>query len=218
MFNVSITPTVKNILIINILLFGVNLVVASMSSFHIGWALSLHPLGSESFQVYQIFSYVFIQHSIINLALSSLTLYFMGSSLEQMWGAKKFLNFYIISSICTAICILFFQGAYSFIKTGSFIPMETSVVSAGFEVYSGMRWIIFNLLTAIVLTMPDVNILLYFIIPIKVKYLWFFAVIMEAIQFFLNPSYNGVDLWTMLVTSIVTYFLLKNYVNKSRYF
>jgi membrane associated rhomboid family serine protease len=91
-----LTPVVKNLLIINVVVFVLQLL---LEQFNITELLSMHQLGSGNFRPYQIFTYMFAHGSIGHIFFNMLGLAFLGPLLEQFWGPKRFLIFYLVTGI-----------------------------------------------------------------------------------------------------------------------
>jgi len=86
----QITPTVKQLLIINILFFiGSQIVPASETYF------ALYSFQDNRFQFWQLITHMFMHGGIGHIFFNMFALYSFGSALEQYWGPKKFIFFYI---------------------------------------------------------------------------------------------------------------------------
>jgi membrane associated rhomboid family serine protease len=90
----TITPTVKQLLIINVLFYiGSQIIGASAYE-----QLSLYYFESEKFKFWQPLTHMFMHAEIPNIThilFNMFALYSFGSALEHFWGGKKFLFFYI---------------------------------------------------------------------------------------------------------------------------
>lgn len=90
----SITPTVRNLLILNIAFFIIDSYVLRISN---GFALM--PLLSPSFMPYQFVTYMFLHADVGHLFSNMFGLFMFGPLLERMWGSQKFLFFYFFTGI-----------------------------------------------------------------------------------------------------------------------
>jgi len=91
MFN-NMTPVVKQLLIINVLVFILSQVLPQNYE-----TLSLFYFESEKFRFWQPFTHMFMHASMPNLMhilFNMFALVSFGSALEHYWGGKKFLFFY----------------------------------------------------------------------------------------------------------------------------
>ena len=96
-------PTVtKNLLAINVLMF-LALLVAEKQGVDLNSVLGLHLFASEGFQPYQLVTYMFMHASVTHLFFNMFALYMFGRTLEYMWGAKRFLVYYLVAGIGSAL-------------------------------------------------------------------------------------------------------------------
>jgi membrane associated rhomboid family serine protease len=109
-------PVVKNILIINVLLFLATLVAGNALHIDLTRYLGLHYFGSRDFAPYQLITYMFMHdpNGFAHIFFNMFALWMFGSVLEQVWGPKKFLLYYIITGIGAALVhymVMYFQIA-----------------------------------------------------------------------------------------------------------
>lgn len=96
-------PTItKNLLAINVLMF-LALFVAERHGIDLNAILGLHLFISEDFQPYQLVTYMFMHASVTHLFFNMFALYMFGRTLEYMWGAKRFLVYYLVAGIGAAL-------------------------------------------------------------------------------------------------------------------
>lgn len=98
-------PVVKNLLIINGLFFLATL--AAGSAFHIDLnnILGLHYMQAPAFRPFQVITYMFM-HSTTNfthILFNMFALWMFGNALENVWGSKRFLSYYILTGIGAAV-------------------------------------------------------------------------------------------------------------------
>ena len=106
--NRSTPPIVLNLIIINVLFFFAEFLLGGTGSF-IGELinqLALFPLGSGIFQPYQLISYMFLHAGFSHLLLNMFGLWMFGSLMENLWGPKRFLIFYVVCGLAAGIAQL----------------------------------------------------------------------------------------------------------------
>jgi len=94
----SITPTVRNLIILNILFFVADKYILRGG---LSYLFALRPILSSEFMPYQFVSYMFL-HSLSDwghIFGNMFGLFMFGPLLERMWGPKKFLFFYFFTGI-----------------------------------------------------------------------------------------------------------------------
>ncbi|SFN83981.1 Rhomboid family protein [Chitinophaga sp. YR627] len=103
----EILPTViKNLLIINALVF---LAQNTMGEFlgnprYIEDTFALHYWGSRLFKPHQLVTHLFMHGSFGHLFTNMFTLWMFGATLENIWGPKRFLIFYMVCGLGAALC------------------------------------------------------------------------------------------------------------------
>ncbi len=96
-------PIIKNLLIINILCFFATIVLKNTFNIDLYELLGLHYFKSNSFQSYQFITYMFMHGSFEHLFFNMFALWMFGSTIENFWGSKRFLIFYLITGIGAAL-------------------------------------------------------------------------------------------------------------------
>ena len=172
-----VLPTVvKHLLIINILMF---LATFTFERFNIDLTniLGLHFFKASDFRIYQIITYMFMHANFGHLFFNMFALWMFGNTLENIWGSKRFLLFYLVCGIGAGLCQELVQyieyvtklSDYATVNTGSqIIPMAAYLNMMNTVGASGA---IYGLLLAFGMMFPDSRIYLYFLFPIKAK--WF---------------------------------------------
>jgi len=93
-----LTPVVKWLLIINVVVFLVSLMIPSIANFLFNW-FSVYPATiGMSLQLWRVITYQFLHdiNGFGHIFVNMLALFFFGPMLEKFWGSKKFLIFYLI--------------------------------------------------------------------------------------------------------------------------
>lgn len=104
----NIPPVVKNLLILNMLIWLLcitNLKYHLLGSFDIYDTLSLHYWESKDFLPIQLFSYMFLHDfsSFWHVLFNMFNLYMFGCIMEHYWGSKRFLIFYVVCGVGAAL-------------------------------------------------------------------------------------------------------------------
>ena len=143
-------------------------------------------------QVWRVITFLFLYPDASNLIFIALGLYFYwwtGNSVEGYWGTARFNLYYLFGVI------------------GSII--------AGFIV-GGMTNMYLNLTIFLAFTVmfPDVEVLLFFIIPIKVKWLGIFEGVMLIILFI----FSGIVSRAAIIVAMLNFLLFfgRDLINKIR--
>jgi membrane associated rhomboid family serine protease len=154
----SIPVVIKNLLIINGLVWLAQIVFAKQ-----GYPLepygALWSFESGNFRIWQLVTYMFMHQALdaagdlvfAHILFNMFALWMFGTILENVWGAKRFLTFYMICGVLAGVAQLVLQGGYS------------SAVGA-----SGA---IMGVMAGFVYLFPNTPLYIMFIpIPVKAKY------------------------------------------------
>ncbi len=95
-------PIVKNLLIINGLFFLATITFDSVYHIDLDRYLGLHYFESEYFRPWQYITYMFMHGGIEHILFNMFALWMFGYTLENYWGAKKFLFYYLITGVGAA--------------------------------------------------------------------------------------------------------------------
>ena len=195
---------VKNLLIINGLFF---LATISLESYGINFTkwFALHQFQSQDFMPHQLITHMFMHGSPSHIVFNMFALWMFGKTLENVWGAKRFLIYYMITGLGAAfIYILFIQyqiygianefpdfleaaknGRYN---TGNVNSLRlTQLVTLPMVGASGA---VYGLLLAFGMLFPNTLLYIYFAIPVKAKYL---VMALGAIALFSGLRDNPAD-------------------------
>ena len=152
----GIPEVTRNIIAINVLLF-----VATIYSGDTMYEyLALFNYKSNYFHGWQMITHMFMHGSFTHLLFNMFGLYMFGSRLEQMWGAKRYINFYLITGLGAALLHTLVQD---YEITQGLISVNQPTVGA-----SGA---LFGILVAFAMYWPNTQLFLMFIpVPIKAKW------------------------------------------------
>ena len=120
--------------------------------------LILEPLAVAHGEIWQVFTYSFLNEGILGILFGMLTLWFTGSLLEPSFGGRWLGELYFTSVIGAALL----ASAISFTHV---LGLRPDVVATG--AWAG----IFGLLVAIAMIFGDQEFLLWFVLRIKAKYM-----------------------------------------------
>jgi len=96
----KLLPTVvKNLLIINVLMFLAKIVADRSFGISLDDMLGLHYFASQAFKPWQFITYMFMHGDFGHLFFNMFALWMFGYALENVWGPKRFLVFYLVTGI-----------------------------------------------------------------------------------------------------------------------
>jgi len=206
-----IPPVIKNLIILNVLVFLAQLTFRNSDSFNIENLFALHDVRSIYFRPHQLVTYLFLHGGWDHIFFNMFALWMFGSILENYWGPKRFLVFYIACGIGAGLLHLFvlYQEMSPIIASLQQYPQEvrdefmnnpSSPINGATLGASGA---VFGCLAAFGYLFPNSLIYLYFFVPIKAKW---FVLIYAAIELFSgvrNSAGDNVAHWAHLGGAVV---------------
>ncbi len=189
----SIPPVTKNLIIINCLLWLASFVLPKAAGIDIIQYLGLHYWSATDFNPAQLVTYMFMHDNqgIAHLFFNMFSLFIFGRVLEQVWGGKRFLFYYLSTGIGAALvqeCVWMFTWQDMFAK--AFANYNGTTIAQAHEALSyalannvdipalnglvtvGASGAVFGILLAFGMMFPNAPMYLLFIpVPIKAKYL-----------------------------------------------
>jgi len=204
---------VKNLLIINGLFFLATMALDTSVHIDLVKWLGLYYPASENFRVWQLVTYMFMHGGFTHILFNMFALWMFGNVLENVWGPKRFLNYYLVTGIGAALV----QFAVAFFRIQAILPELSpeqiqTVYNEGYAIFMqgknyadpamgllnsivntptvGASGAVFGILLAFGMMFPNSLIYVYFAIPVKAKY---FVMIYGAIELYSGISNNPGD-------------------------
>lgn len=103
---------VKNLLIINGILFLTLVVFGDKFNLDLNDILGLHYFQADKFRPYQLVTYMFMHGNFMHIFFNMFALWMFGSAMENFWGTKRFLIYYLVTGIGAALtqyAVLYYQ-------------------------------------------------------------------------------------------------------------
>ncbi len=178
-------PAVKHLLIINALVFAADYVLQKQG-IYLANILALFSLQSGNFQVWQPLSYMFMHANLTHIVFNMFNLWMFGAAMENFWGTKRFLFYYLVCGIGAGLLYMLLPGLH---------------------VTVGASAAVYGLLLAFGMTFPNEYIYLYFLMPIKTK--WFITgmIAIELLQGIFY-SYDGIAHFAHLGGMLIGFLLI----------
>ncbi len=181
----GITRAVKYLLLINAGVFVLELLWGSQLIYLFGLTPALVKKGF----IWQPVTYMFLHGGLFHILFNMFVLWMFGCEIERTWGTREFVKYYFLTGVGA--------GLFTF-----FLSFNSHVPTIG---ASGA---VFGILVAFALMFPDRLIYLYFLIPIKAKYLVAFFAVIEFLASFRHTS-DGIGHFAHLGGMIVGYIYIK---------
>ena len=228
-------PVIKNLLIINFLMFMGTTVFSNMGLNLVGYLALFFP-SSPNFMPHQMITHMFMHADFGHVFFNMFTLWMFGTALENVWGAKRFLIFYMVTGLGASLVHLGvnyieFEYLKGVLMDGGFTASDIESLLANgrwsdtvtvsrdqierfYGIYNfptlGASGAVFGILLAFGMTFPNQYIYLYFLVPIKAKW---FVMIFGALELFNGVVYtnSGVAHFAHLGGMLFGYFMIRHW-------
>lgn len=197
----EMTDVVKNLVLLNVVMFVLKVAFPVVNTY-----LVTYNVFSSYFEPYQIISHFFMHADVFHILFNLMWLGFIGSRLEKVWGAKRFLFFYLycgigawlVSSLVNEIDFYMSYGDWAMnvandVREESFNLVEGKSYRADYVYFYqynfyhslGASGAVSGVIVAYAYLFPNTIISLGYIPPLKMKH---FAMIIIGLDLFLGVS------------------------------
>ena len=230
-------PVVKNLLIINAIMYLAT-VVFETRGIILTDVLGLHFFTAKNFAFWQPVTYMFMHGSFWHLFFNMFALWMFGAAIENTWGAKRFLIYYLVCGVGAGLIQMLVVGLQIHSLSQHFTPDIIQMINeSGRQILDeGKNYIgemgalngalnsvtvgasgsVFGLLLAFGMMYPNNLIYVYFLLPIKAKWFVIFYGAMELIYGVTGTS-DGIAHFAHLGGMLFGFFLIL-YWNKGNKF
>lgn len=198
-------PNLMKYLIIGYVIGYFLMLISSTSGINFIQYMTLEPYFIiHKFQIWRIFTWVMIPETtnVLFFAIMLLLYYQLGNALENAWGVFRF-NAYIFGgmlfTLIGAFVLYFVYGAV----TGSPFHQVGG--------YFSMQYINLSIFLAFAVCFPDMQVLLYFFIPVKMKWMAILYAVMIVFGLFSAGWSGRVAIICSLLNFAIFYLSTRNY-------
>ena len=188
--NLSVTGLIKYIVAGNLVVFMLDLFTHGAVTSLLVFSPALIFQG----QVWRLITFIFVPMSFspLSFILSLVFFYYMGSRLEAVWGSARFTVYYglgVILNIIVGLLIALINPAYSYGVTADMSYLNLSMFFAYATLY------------------PDLQVLVSFLFPIKIKWLALLDAALFAYDIFSYISYGQFAMAFLPIIAIFNYLI-----------
>lgn len=220
----QILPTiVKNLIIINVLCYAAQFILPKQG-INVDDLFALHTWQSDLFKPWQFITYMFMHSTddFSHIFFNMFALWMFGSVLENVWGPKRFLTFYIVCGLGAALShmvVLYFENQQLINEFNSWSIAEQQYNAAALKSILnggtiGASGAVFGCLAAFGYLFPNDYLYIMGLIPVKAKWL---VIMYAAVELFAAVRNSAGDtvahvahLGGALVGFLMVYFWNKN--------
>lgn len=165
-------PITKNLLIINVLMYMATFVL-SRYGINMTGLLGLHFFMASDFRPHQFFTYLFMHGSFEHLFFNMFALWMFGRIMEQVFGPKRFLTYYMVCGIGAGLVQELAQYIHLLIALPGYASLPQGQLSEALNLWNtvGASGAVYGILLAFGMTFPEERMFIIpFPFPIKAKY------------------------------------------------
>lgn len=150
--------------------------------------------------IWRIITFIFYppSTSFLWMIVALFVYYSLGMTLERVWGTFKYNFFYF-----TGVILLVLAAILIYLVTGYSVQLYPTYMT-------------FSIFLAYALTFPETTFILYFIIPIKAKWLAIAEVVLYLFYFVALPGLGNKVAILVSLLNVALFFLLTNQRPKNR--
>jgi membrane associated rhomboid family serine protease len=256
----EVLPTIiKNLLIINGLMFlAQNTFAGPTSNFSFEDYFALHAWQSDLYRPWQLITHMFLHGDFSHILGNMFALWMFGSILENVWGPKRFLLFYMLCGVGAAVIHLailsyqlvplateyesllllsktnasgFTEAVYNYsakhhipltqilaenkvsLSTPGLAPQLMDLITTYYNktmstATLGASGAVFGILIAFVYLFPNTYIYIYFLFPVKAKWLGIAYFAFELYKGIENSAGDNVARWAHVGGALIGFILV----------
>ena len=256
----EVLPTIiKNLLIINGLVFlAQNTFAGPTSTFSFEDYFALHAWQSDLYKPWQLITHMFLHGDFSHILGNMFALWMFGSILENVWGPKRFLLFYMLCGVGAAVIHLailsyqlvpltneyerllllsktnasgFTEAVYNYaarhripltqiladnkvsLSTPGLAPQLMDLMTTYYNKTVGTATLgasgaVFGILIAFVYLFPNTYIYIYFLFPVKAKWLGILYFGFELFKGIQNAAGDNVARWAHVGGAVIGFVLV----------
>lgn len=214
---------IKNISLMLIMCYAVGYAIQVIGDGFLNF-LTLDPYKILHGQIWRIVTWIIVPPSSFNIfTIIMLFFYYsVGTTLERTWGAYRY-NLYLFSGmfftvlgsfVAMGLCYLFYGDVMA-------IPGNAEYVCRLYGTLFSTYYINMSILLAFAATFPDMQVLLMFVIPVKMKWLGIIYGVMLVFELFQNVGspLAGIFYRTAIVASLLNFVIFwitsRSHINMS---
>lgn len=204
---------ISNLSLILILCYVVGYVIELINGDFLSY-LTLNPYAILHGQIWRLFTWIIVPPSSLDpfTIIMLLFYYNIGTSLERTWGVYRY-NVYILSGMLFTVLGSFVWLGIQYFWGGSILGLADHSMLA--SMYFSTYYVNMSIFLAFAATFPNVQVLLMFIIPVKVKWLGILDGVMLAYDFLMAKDIvlgAGIVIQTAVLIRIVIASSLLNFL------
>lgn len=209
---------IRNLSLVLILCYGAGYLISILNPTFL-YYLTLNPYQILHGQVWRLVTWIMVPPSSLDF-FTLIMLYFyysVGTNLERTWGVFRY-NLYLLSGMIFTIigsfvlyAILNVQNEVLIQAVGAGTFFSNNTLGGGYFMLFSTYYINMSIFLGFAATFPNLEVMLMFLIPIKVKYLGLIYAVLLIYNFLMSPLTVKVVILASLLNFLVFFLTTRNY-------
>lgn len=208
---------IRNISLVLIICYAVGYLISLISP-NLLMYLTLNPYAILHGQIWRLVTWILMPPDTSNLFFVLITLYFyysLGTSLERTWGTYRY-NLYLFLGMIFTVLGSFLLMGYCYLLEGAAIAsMGAEIYFSYLSLFFSTYYINMSIFLAFAATFPEAQVLLMFVIPVKVKWLGMLYGVMLIVEFIQGAAYSRFAMAASLLNFVVFWFTSRSHIHMS---
>ncbi len=204
---------ISNISLYLIICYGCGYLLDLINPYFLNY-LTLNPYEILHGQVWRIFTWILVPPSSLDI-FTIITLYFyysIGSSLERTWGTFLYNAYLFMGMLFTVV------GSFVVLGICPLVMPETITFYGGAEnfyaivagAYFSTYYVNMSIFLAFAMTFPSAQVLLWFLIPVKMKWMGIVYVVLIGLQFIQGDLISRIVIGASFLNFVVFFLMTRN--------
>ena len=198
---------VKHLIIINALMMVATFLAQSVFRLPLTAYLGLYYFDFEAFQPWQIVTHMFMHGGLMHIFFNMYALFIFGVILERVWGAQRFLFYYLFTGLMAAVFQLGATAVEYQLMYGTIFP-----ISQGFDESAipmvGASGAVMGVVAAFGVLFPNTQLQLLFP-PVRLTAKWLVIIVIGIDVLMLFMGNTGIAHWAHIGGALSGFLLIK---------
>lgn len=206
---------IQNISLVLILCYVVGYIINIINKDFLAF-LTLDPYQILHGQIWRIVTWIIVPPSSPDLFTIIMLLFYynIGTSLERTWGTYRY-NAYLFKGMLFTVLGSFICMGLVYLITGGLDSAQAAYLFAINSRVFSTYYINMSIFLAFAVTFPDVQVLLMFVIPVKVKWMGIVYGVLLVLDMISGGLFTRIAIGASLLNFVVFYFTSKNKIHMS---
>jgi len=207
---------IRNLSLILVMCYVVGYVIELINSDFLLY-LTLNPYAVLHGQIWRLFTWIIVPPGSPDLFTIIMLLFYynIGTSLERTWGTYRY-NVYLLSGMLfTVLGSFLWMGVQYLLDGGRIEPAYASLLFSYGSLYFSTYYINMSIFLAFAATFPDVQVLLMFVIPVKVKWMGILYGVLLVYDFLRGGFVTRVAIGSSLLNFVIFFVASRNHIRLS---